>query len=325
MIHTGNKGQVSVDGSHTGEFSMDSGVLQGNVLSPLLFAIVIDFVMKETAGGRQMGIEWVDGKKLMDLDYADDLVLMSDNLEEIREILDRMVRLAKGVGLKINAGKTKSMRNDFACQNEILLNGEPLEDVENFKYLGVNINKSGSLEKEFKERIKKANQTVGMLSRIWKSNRLSIHIKIRLYISLVRSVLLYGFESWYDNQNISNRFRIFENKVLRRILGIKWSDRIRNTTIREVTEVPCVDRVIMDARWRWLGHVMRRDNDRLVKQNVLYQPIGTRRLGRPSPTWKKTMMNEAGDGWNNVEVISQDRAQWKDYCEALCVRRHWRI
>jgi hypothetical protein len=79
----------------------------------------------------------------------------------------------------------------------------------------------------------------------------------------------------------------------------------------------------MDARWKWLGHVMRRDNDRLVKQNVLYQPIGRRRLGRPSPTWKRTMMKEAGDDddWNNVEVCSQDRAQWKVYSEALLVKQ----
>ena len=82
---------------------------------------------------------------------------------------------------------------------------------------------------------------MGRLSKIWKSNTLKLHIKIRLYISLVRSVLLYGHESWYDNETISQRFCRFENKALRRILGVRWQDRIRNRTIREITDLPYVD------------------------------------------------------------------------------------
>ena len=187
------------------------------------------------------------------------------------------------------------------------------------------ISNTGSLELEFNERLKKANQTMARLSKIWKSNRLKLHIKIRLYISLVRSVLLYGHESWYDNETISNRFLRFENKALRRILGVKWQDRIRNETIREITQVPYVDEIMMRGRWRWFGHALRTPQERLVHQTFNWAPHGTRRVGRPRPTWLRTMKREAGDDeWRSIDFKAQDKDGWRNLTEALCVNRRRR-
>ena len=97
-----------------------------------------------------------------------------------------------------------------------------------------------------------------MLKNLRKSNRLSIHTKLRMYKSLVRPILLYGHESWYDNESISKKFVIFENKDLRRNLGVRWQDRVRNSDIRETTKMPYIDEFIMKSRWRWLGHALRR-------------------------------------------------------------------
>ena len=92
-----------------------------------------------------------------------------------------------------------------------------------------------------------------MLAKVWKSKRLTVYIKLRLYTSLVKSVLIYGHESWYDNETVSRRFLVFENKSLRRILGIRWQDHIRNETIREVTNVQYIDECMMRDRWKWYG------------------------------------------------------------------------
>ncbi len=67
---------------------------------------------------------------------------------------------------------------------------------EKFKYLGTIIYRDGSLRKEFEERLKKANQAVGMLKVIWNSNNFSIHRKIKIYKITVRPILIYGHESW---------------------------------------------------------------------------------------------------------------------------------
>ena len=111
---------------------------------------------------------------------------------------------------------------------------------------------------EFEERLRKANQAMGMLKNIWNNNNFSVHTKIKIYKVMVRSILIYGHESWYSTVTIDNKFLRFENKALRRILGVKWWDRIPNSRIREITKVQPVDEYIRLSRWKWLGHVYRK-------------------------------------------------------------------
>ena len=163
-----------------------------------------------------------------------------------------------------------------------------------------------------------------MLRRVWKSRRLMLHTKLTLYKTLVRSVLTYGCESWYDNETISRRFTVFENKALRRILKVKWQDKVTNASIREVTQVPWLDEVLMTWRWRWFGHVMRREPTRIVTSVHKWRPDGSRRRGRPRPTWLRTMQREAAERWENIEERAADRGAWREFTKALCVRRRWR-
>ena len=151
-----------------------------------------------------------------------------------------------------------------------------------------------------------------------------VHTKVSLYLSLVRSVLTYGCESWYDNETISRRFAVFENKALRRILGVSWKDRISKLKIHEMTKVPWLDEVLMTWRWRWLGHTLRREQHRIVRHTHKWAPIGGRRRGRPKPTWVRTMMKEADESWRDVEARAQDREKWRSFTKALCVSRRWR-
>ena len=278
----------------------------------------------KTIGQRRVGIEWVQDKYLVDLDYADDVVMMSKSVEELQSILDALKEKGKQVGLKINANKTEVMKTAKALARNICLENRIINEVDSFKYLGTTIRNDGSLEDEFAERLKRGHQTMGRLNKIWRSNRLSTHTKVRLYMSLVRSVLTYGNESWYCNETIERRFRVFENKALRRILGVRWQERVPNSTIREITQVPWLDEWMMSSRWRWLGHILRADQHRIVREAVDWEPIGTRRRGRPRPTWMKTIRREARDEWKTLPGRAQDRHGWREYVRALCVARRWR-
>ena len=72
------------DGSLSEAFEVKSGVIQGGIFSPLLFVLVIDYVMRMVPEETNAGIVWGDGRKLADLDYADDIVLISEATDEMQ-------------------------------------------------------------------------------------------------------------------------------------------------------------------------------------------------------------------------------------------------
>ena len=160
---------------------------------------------------------------------------------------------------------------------------------------------------------------MGMLKAVWQSGNLSVHTKVRLYKTLVRSILIYGCESWYRTVTSDSKLLAFENKALRRILGIKWHQRIPNTTIREITQLSLITEDVMLTRWKWMGHVLRRDG-RLVQDALRWTPVGGRRPGRPRETWMRTMRREVGEEcWPALYDLAEDRDIWREFIGALCI------
>lgn len=160
---------------------------------------------------------------------------------------------------------------------------------------------------------------MGMLRTVWQSNRLSIHSKIKVYISLVRSILTYGHQSWYSTSTTDAKFLAFENKALRRILGIKWHQHITNAAVREAANVPNVTEIVRLSRWRWLGHALRREGE-LVQDVPGWRPVGRRGRGRPRETWLRTMIGEVGyDNWHGLGELAQERDVWREFIGALCI------
>ena len=90
-------------------FNVESGVRQGDILSPILFLITIDWVMRRTTDGVKRGIQWGLLDQLEDLDFADDLGLLSTKHQDLQEKSTRLALFAEQVGLKINTKKTEMM------------------------------------------------------------------------------------------------------------------------------------------------------------------------------------------------------------------------
>ena len=129
---------------------------------------------------------------ITDLDFADDLARLTEEMEQAQEILNCLEDEAGRVGLQCNAKKTELQVFNQETPVEIKVkNGKKLKIVENFKYLGA---WTESTDKDFTVRKALAWSACHKLRKIWRS-KLSRKMKVRLFIATVESVLLYGAET----------------------------------------------------------------------------------------------------------------------------------
>ena len=97
----------------------------------------------------------------------------------------------------------------------------PLKRVEEFKYLGTTLTNQNSIQEEIKSRLKSGNACYHSVQNLLSSNLLSKNLKIKIYRTIILPIVLYGCETWSLTLREECRLRVFENRVLRRILGPK--------------------------------------------------------------------------------------------------------
>ena len=284
---------VILDNSNTSQwFPVKSGVRQGCIISPILFLLCIDWIMKNTTADKPRGIQWTLFSQLEDIDFADDLAILSTTPKQLQEKTDRLTAFSQKTGLSINANKTQVMCINPPTPAQITAEGKVLENVQDFTYLGSIVSTDNGAYKDIKARLGKARSTYARLKPIWKSKAYSTKSKLRLYNSLVKSVLLYSSECWRIIQSDTNKLNAFHNGCLRRICGIYWPNVISNADLYKRTNCQSICTEIKRRRLRWVGHVLRMENHRTPKTAIRWTPTGKRKRGRPKTTWRRTVTNE---------------------------------
>ena len=303
-------------------FQIETGVRQGCILSPMLFLLVMDWIMRRAADDSNCGVDWIDNKRLTDLDFADDIALLGSTWKGMAELTKNIEKEAGMVGLRINADKTKLMAvGKLEASQNILAGGKQVEEVHDFCYLGSMISDDSSCNKDIKSRLGKANSTFGRLNNIWKNKSLKCKTKIRLYESLVLSTALYGAETWPMTVANMKKLEAAHHKWQRKILGITWRDKITNDAVREQTGMQKMEDVLRRKRLRWLGHVYRMDENRISKQALKWSPAdGRKKRGRPRKNWNATVSDDLkiiGMDWDEAEQKAEERLMWRS-CVAQC-------
>ena len=318
MYH-GSESCVRVGQEHTDWFTVATGVRQGDVLSPLLFNILLDFIMRKI-DTMECGIEWAGGKRLRDLDYADDICLLASDVEEMQRMVDAIVMEGSKIGLTINTTKTELIKIRTQDTRSVSIGSSNLKEVNSFVYLGSRISSDGDIRPEINIRVGKASYAFNCLNNVWKEDRISRATKLRLFNAIVLSVLLYGCESWKGLQEIEERVRRFESNCLRKILKIRWYDHVSEEELRRRTGQQSVVEKIKIARWKWYGHVLRMPDERIPKQALDWRPEGRRRIGRPKDTWRRTLTRETNQKnlqEDDVRRRAEDRATWRSFVADL--------
>ena len=181
------------------------------------------------------------------------------------------------------------------------MNGEEVEDVWEFPYLGATFNKEGGGSRDIKNRLQKARGAFQRLGKVWAARGIGRGAKIHLFKTLVRPVLLYGCETWKITKADERRLNSFQCQCLRRILRIRRQQAISNNRVVEMADINNISSEIRWRRWNWLGHVLKREDENDCFTALGWTPEGRRARGRPKTTWRRTVEKE------------RDKAGWKSW------------
>ena len=308
-------------------FGVKVGLRQGCVMSPWLFNLFMDGVMKEVrekAG--EIGASLWDARRNCEwnvewLMFADDTVLVGDSEQKLQKLVKEFGSVCKRRKLVVNVGKSKVMRIGRG-QNEnemnVSLNNRRMEEVECYRYLGVDVSHDGKMNEEVSHRIGEARKVSGALQKLWKNRNMSMEAKVGMYEGIVEPTLLYGCEAWTLNVHERRKVEAVEMSCLRSICGVRRMDRIANVEIRR----RCGKTVGVGERMdqgvlRWFGHVERMEGERLVRRVYDSDARGMRGRGRPRKCWidgTKEVMRRKGLDIQEARVCVQDRNEWRSIC-----------
>ena len=327
-IHT--KCSVRYGRKLSSQFTIRNGLKQGCILSPLLFNVILEKVAR-TVTSRREGASFRN-LSLNCLGYADDIDIITEDLEDTKQLTTIFKETSERIGLSINVDKTKIMEVARAPQLQGMrnLNGMNVEAVESFKYLGMTLTSDGRMDGEVSARMGAASRCYYSLLNLFKRRAISQTTKLRVYNTVVRPILLYGCEVWGLTKTLEKKLEVFENKILRRITGPvyepetqRWRMR-HNWEIREKNNQPHIGQVIKARRIQWAGHVARMGDERMPKRVFVADMIGRRPMGRPRKDWNRCLREDLSDwgleaeGWME---LAQDRREWKSLSRAVMGHR----
>ncbi|CAH8662896.1 unnamed protein product [Schistosoma haematobium] len=273
-LYSNTTSRVRAYGELSSTFVTSSGVRQDCPLSPFLFNFIIDLLKEITFSSTEFsGIDLHPGGPLIDLEYADDIVLFGEDADKMQSLLVALSNNARMFGMRFSPSKCKLLLQDWsALTPELRIGSEVVERVDNFTYLGSLISPNGLVSDEISARIRKARLAFAKLRHLWRRRDIRLSIKGRVYCAAVRSVLIYGSETWPLRVEDTRKLLVFDHRCLRNIAGVCWDHRVSNSEVRRMVlenDGKSVDEVMNLHRLRWLGHVLRMPEYRLPRHAML--------------------------------------------------------
>ncbi|KAK2176730.1 hypothetical protein NP493_643g00001 [Ridgeia piscesae] len=176
--------------------------------------------------------------------------------------------------------------NTNGFSTDIRVNGEKLDCVNRFKYLGAIIADEGS-KPEILARIAQTTAALAKLKTIWNDRNIALSSKIRLMRSLVMSIFLYACESWTLTADTERRIQAMEMRCIRKLHGITYRDHIstevRNRTQQAIGPHEDLSTTVKGRKLKWYGHITRYSG---LAKTILHGTVqGGRRRGRQKKRW----------------------------------------
>jgi len=301
---------ISIDGDLSEWTNIKRGVRQGCVISPDLFSLYTELLMRKVIEGNLK----VNGHPISEIRYADDTVLISDNERNLQEMLISLKNESEVRGLHINKKKTRLMvfsKSKTILTCNIYLENEKIKQVQEFEYLGSMITSDVRCDQDIKRRIAIAKKKLMEKKNIFTNSKISIETRKRFLKCYIWSVLLYGSESWTISAEMKNRLASMEMWCYRRMLKIPWTEFVSNETVLgKVKEERQILTTITQRQLKFFGHVVRENGlEKLVLEGKI---DGLRSRGRQRKKYLDDLVAAVGClRKGELFHLTQDRERFK--------------
>ena len=207
-LYAGQEAAVRTGHGTKDWFQKGKGVSQGCILSPCLFNFHAEYIMRNAGlEDTQAGIKIAE-RNISHLRYADDTTLMAESEEELKSLLMKVKEESEKVSLKLNIQKTKIMTSGPITSWQI--DGETVETVPDFIFVGSKITADGDCSHEIKRHLLLGRKVMTNLDSIFKSRDITLPTKVRLVKAMVFPVVMYGCESWTVKKAEHQRIDVFK-------------------------------------------------------------------------------------------------------------------
>ena len=285
-------------------FDIRVGVHQGSALSPLLFILCMDTVTADL----QTPHPW-------SLLYADDVMLASETRNELEQQVNRWKTRLDEYGMRLNLTKTEYLECGLQVDGTIKVNGVQLGKTTEFRYLGSRLVSDGDSIPDARARVNATWMKWRQVTGILCDRKMPLHLKSKIYRTVVRPVALYGSECWPTTRTHEQMLHTMEMRMLRWSLGVTKLDHVTNEHVRESLGVAPIEEKMRESRLRWYGHVLRANTQSVARRAYDLNPDGRRPQGRPKKRWLDTIKEDM----RAVGVKPEDannRVVWRAMCKS---------
>ena len=222
---------------------------------------------------------------------------------------------------------TTSLASQFVCarcKKIIKSVAEPvkqlcdeIETVNGFCYLGDRLSANGGCETAVTARARLGWVKFRECGELLQGRRFSLRLKGKVYQTCVRSAMVYGSETWCLRENEVAILRRTEKAMIRAMCGVKLMDKKNTEELMGMLGLKeTVDKLAKANGVRWYGHVLRRQDDDILRKALEFSVEGRRRRGRPRKTWMRQVEGEIGKvGLRKEDAL--DRAKWRRGVKAI--------
>ena len=197
-------------------------------MSPWLFNVYMDGVVREVnvrVLGKGLELLSANGGRfeINQLLFADDTALVDDSEKKLGRLVSEFGRVCERRKLRVNVGESKVMRCSRYVngdQMHVILNSEPLEEVDCFKYQGSQMAADGGCEWDVVHRMNEGYRAWGVLKSVLSNRALGIKAKKCLYEGVILPTALYGAEAWGMRSAERKKANVLEMKCLRSLVGV---------------------------------------------------------------------------------------------------------